>query len=191
MRRPITFLCDIDEVVAALLDEWLRRYNAASGDTLTLDAVISWNMNDVVLPEWQDRIYDFLHDPTLYDSIEPVAGAHEGIDRLRTLGASVVYVSSCVGSEMAKAKLDWMVRHRFTRASGRFSFPDIILATDKSLICGDVLLDDYPRHLDLHPDPNLIRLLWDRPYNLSSPHRRVRSWSEVLTTMELLWPTNK
>lgn len=150
---------DVDEVVANLLGEWLRRYNVDYNDKLTVDECKEWDMDRVVKPECGKKIYDYLHDKRLYDYVLPIPGARDGVYRLLAAGYRVVYVSACAaGTE--RAKMDWLVRWDFlTEATRR---KDFIAAYDKSLVLADYLFDDKPANvLTFKGKACLIR----RPHN--------------------------
>lgn len=138
-NRRLTILCDIDETVADLLGPWLRRYNKAYNDTLLPELLTEWDLQKAVKPECGDEIYRFL-DASLYDEILPIPGARSGIQLLRLMGHRVVFVSSCT-PDTIDAKLRWLKRYGFLNPASRFE-PDFIAASEKSLVRGDVILDD-------------------------------------------------
>lgn len=173
-------LCDLDGVVCGLHAEWLRRYNADFGDSLTLADITTWDMVPHVKPECGRRIYEYLHARDLYDRIEPIAGAIDGVRRLRAAGHRVVFVTSCVDGPMAMSKIAWLSRFDvFT------SMADVVIAHDKSLVRGDLMIDDYPKNLDDFDGP---AILFDAPYNRASEHVRAVGWDRVVELVEAWRP---
>lgn len=82
-------------------------------------------------------------------------------------------------------RLRWLRRLHFDNH-------DVIFASNKSLIRGDVLVDDKPSNI-LHwaqAWPDGLGLLWDAPYNrkfafeLPPNTKRVRGWDEVMAEIE-------
>lgn len=175
MSYQRTILCDVDEVCAALLPEWVRRYNIRWGDDLDCSSVTAWDVCRFVDEECGERVYDILNDPDLYYSVAPVPGALEGVITLRELGYRVVFVSACPPGTMDD-KEDWLVRHGFLIDEN-----DYVPARDKGLIRGDLLIDDGP-----HNSPTI---LFDQPHNRHVLHPyRARSWEEVVEFVKFLAP---
>lgn len=175
---------DIDGVIANLHTEWYRRYNAEWNDKLTINDVKSWDTHLYTKPECGKCIYDYLYDADLYDAVEPIRGALEGVNALRDEGFRPVYVSSVVRGQ-TDAKFDWLIRHGFLpydpikKLVG--GHPDFVTAGDKSLILVDIMIDDAPQNLTP---------FWKRAILFNYPHNhrarrneglwtRVDSWSEV------------
>lgn len=178
-------LCDVDEVVADLHSEWLYRYNEKYNDNLTPDDITDWNLSRLVKPECGDKVFDFLRMPDLYQHVRPVEGAKEGVDRLRDGGYRVIFVTSCViGSMDQKAR--WLLRHGFI--SDRHSPRSLVIARDKFLVRGDVLIDDAPHNLEPFPGH---KILVDRPYNRAATVGfRARDWNSIVQLIQTLVPRN-
>ena len=135
--------CDVDGVVADLQSEWLRRYNKDYEDTLTLEDWTTFGVHEKC--KCGTKLYEYLHDPTLYPAVLPVHNALYGVNLLRTLGHRVVFVTSCVPG-MTDGKYDWLVENKFLAPSndgwwGGLS-DDFIVTGDKSLIDADILIED-------------------------------------------------
>ncbi len=134
--------CDVDGVVAALHVEWYRRYNRDWDDTLTDDRVHGWEVHRYVKPECGKKVYGYLEDGDLYEGVPPVDGAVEGVARLRELGHTVLFVTSCTFS-MVDQKARWLQRHGFCEPSSTNLLPhDLIVAHQKSFVDADLLIDD-------------------------------------------------
>lgn len=169
--------CDVDEVVASLVPEWLRRYRDEYGDTLTPEGCTTWNLVDHVHPRCGSRIYDYLNCPDLYDHVLPVPGALDGIQALREDGVRVVFVTSA-NIHQAGNKLRWLARHGFLTLEHGTISPDYIVAHDKSAIRADAMLDDGPHNLKGFTGK---KILFDQPHNRScGDYPRARGWDEAV-----------
>jgi 5'-nucleotidase len=171
-------LCDVDGVVADLHTEWLRRYNRDYGDTLTADQITGWEIDRFVSVACGKRIYDYLRDPDLYLCVDPVDGAQEGVAELRRRGHRVVFVTSNVKG-MLDQKWAWLERNGFLPEGSTAA--DLVSATDKSFIMGQVAIDDYSENL--RTSLAFHRLLFAQPWNVNahSPHwSRVYNWPSVV-----------
>lgn len=178
-----TIAVDVDGVCADLHVEWLRRYNAEFNDSLTVEGIHQWDMVPAVKPECGKQIYKYLRDPDIYEKVPPIAGALEGVTKLRDDGWRVVFVTSCVKG-MADQKWEWLERHDFL-PKGAYSQADLVIAHDKSLIRADALLDDYNGNLD-----SWMRrgILLDAPYNRAviGPWVRIHSWPDLPRALSTL-----
>lgn len=170
-------LVDVDGVVADLHKAWLGRYNADYNDTLTPQQITRWAIHEFTKPECGRKIYEYLLDPTLYDDVPVMEGAQEGVQKIRSLGHKVVFVSS----GFFPAKVEWLAKNGlaidFPYKDGRWdTLADVVLTGDKSLVVGDILIDDYPRNLN----GRKATLLYDSPWNQEEDKfRRVYNWGDI------------
>lgn len=177
-------ICDVDGVVADLHTPWLQRYNEMSGDSLTVDKIVTWHISDYVKPEYRSRMFDILREPDLYKDVKPIPGALEAIQYLRTLHR-VVFATSCVKG-MADQKWEWL------EANGalprRYSHKDLVVTTDKALIQGDVIIDDSMEHcLAFNGGAVLFDQPWNRDTNLADHStwcHRAAGWQKTIEILQ-------
>lgn len=161
-------LVDVDSTVADLMTEWLRRYNIDYRDNLSAEHITDWDMTQFVKRE--AKIYDYLKLPSLYHSVNPIKGAKKGVDYLREMGWRVVFVSA--GLWNANKKFEWLKKHGFLASE-----KDFVVAYDKSLVQGDVLIDDK---IDNIKDFRGAGILFTQPWNTNwVTGRRMDSWREI------------
>ena len=153
--KPRVIAVDVDGVIADLDTEWLRRYNTESGDDLTPDQLTGWNIENQIWRGWKERFYEILHNPWLYESVNPYAGAREAVDSLRALGQVVFVTSTPV--EHLDGKYRWLLRHGFLT-----SVEDYMPTKRKHLINAHVLLDDHVKNVEAFPN---VGMLVTRPHN--------------------------
>lgn len=171
----ITVLCDVDGVVADLHKEWLRRYNEDYNDTLTMDMITDWEITKFVKPECGSKIFDYWKDQTFYAWVDPIPGAVNGVEVLRSRGHRVVFVTSCADGTVDQ-KVNWLRAQKLiTNKYG--PGPDFVAASDKGLIRGDVLIDDHLRNLEAAPE--LDTILFDQPWNAHADSER-HDWEGIL-----------
>lgn len=176
-------LLDVDGPVADLHPTWLERYNRRWDDNLTVEDLTVWELDRIVKEECGKRVYDHLHEPDLYDDVAVVDGAAGGIAALRAAGHRVVFLTAC-SAVMATAKMKWLHQHGLLGDVPPYVFTDLVIAQDKSLVPGDVLIDDRPKNLE---DFQGKGILWDAPYNRGERRwPRVRSWEVVPDVIEML-----
>lgn len=171
-------LVDVDGVVADLHVAWLARYNKDYNDNLQSSQINKWAIHEFVKPECGRKIYEYLLDPTLYDDVPPMPGAEYNIKKLRKLGHKIVYVSS----GFFPAKVKWLAEKGFAidfpYNDGRWdTLADVVLTGNKSLVKGDIIIDDYPKNLN---GDRLAVLMYDSPWNWNAgQYRRVYSWENI------------
>jgi len=178
-----TIFVDVDQVVADLMPAWLKLYNDEWGDTLTPEDIRSWDLKSYVKPECGGRIYRYLEEPTLYDSVYPIEGALEGVEMLRVLGYHVVFLTAA-GPEGARGKLRWLKDWRFLPAKGSgHPWQDVVITASKYLVSGLAMIDDYVENLRTAKIP--LPVLFDQPHNqdVEWGHARVRNWSDLTNRM--------
>lgn len=166
-------LVDIDAVVADLMTVWLGLYNKEYEDSLELQDITKWGIHEIVKPECGIGIFKYLERHDLYDSVLPVDGAKTSIAWLRNHSYDVRFLTSGIFESKAK----WMYRHNLIRGDWMYS-PDIIVSHDKSLIKGDILIDDNIENLHNFDGK---RILFAQPWNEGNhPFFRADGWADVI-----------
>lgn len=178
-----TVVLDFDGVIADLSREWIKRLNVRYGTDYRPGDITRWDMASFFPEEEPGGVYGILHESNLYDYVEPMYGALEGVKELRDMGFRVKVASSCVGSTMVEGKLRWMRRYGLFPEPYRHWPEDFIATPDKSVIRGKFLVDDKPKNLHGFVGN---RILFDAPYNKDAHYRRVRRWDELVSTIEVL-----
>ncbi len=167
---------DIDDVVADLPAEWLRRYNRDWSDSLTRADITGWDIARLVKPECGERIFEYLYQPDLYDCVKPFPGALAGVEALRRGGCRAVFVTSA-NEAQSGPKLSWLDRHGFLTAKHRQS-PDYAAMHDKSLLRAHALVDDGPQNLERFAG---YKVLFSSTHNQEETRfPRAADWDDVL-----------
>lgn len=171
-------ICDVDGVVADLHSEWLKRYNQRSGDRLTVNGLTTWHISEFVLPDWKQKIFDILREPDVYDNVFPINGALPAVQHLQSKHR-VVFTTSCVKG-MADQKWEWLERNGFLPR--RYSHKDLVITADKSLILGDLIIDDSYQHcMDFEGEA----IVFDQPWNRKDIGlSRANGWMDCVTQIE-------
>lgn len=179
-------ICDVDGVVADLHDTWCELYNSDYDDDLTPEKIHCWDMTRCVKPECGEKIFKYLEIPTLYNMVQPIPGALEGVNRLRSMGYRVVFTTA-TGIHQSGKKLEWLEKHGFLELTHGGS-KDYIEARDKSLIRGSLMIDDGLHNLKGFEG---IRILFAQPHNFneffslsSTDIIRTNDWSNLF---ENIW----
>ena len=168
-------LVDVDCVVADLMPEWLGFYNEEYEDQVKVEDIKSWGLEVYVKPECGTEIYRYLKLPYLYDNVQPIDGALSSVQWLRHRGYDVVFVTS--GIHEGKAK--WLDRYGFLLSRLDYQYaPDLVFAHDKSLIKGDIMIDDNVKNLHTFQGKSI---LFGQPWNDdNNGYFRAYNWPDVI-----------
>jgi 5'-nucleotidase len=169
-------LVDMDGVIA----DWGRAYN---------DSLDVFGDEAANIPRHQNQLTFDLHagrtdaekeiigavmvEPGFYSRLVPIAGAKNALKSMLKAGHDVRIVTSPWVSNptCASDKLNWIVDHYGSHWGAR-----VIITADKTLVRGDILIDDKPEiHGECEPDWEHV--LFDQPYNQDNPRRRLLDWT--------------
>lgn len=167
-------LVDVDAVVADLLPAWLAMYNHEYDDTLSPEQITQWDMTSLVKPECGKKIYSYLTRDDLYELVDPIDGAISSIHWLRQREYDVRFLTSGV----QPAKINWLGNHGLLLSEHFLFSPDVIIAHDKSLIKGDILIDDNLKNCESFVGKSI---LFAQPWNnVVSQFFRAEGWPDVI-----------
>ena len=155
---------DVDDVCADLVTEWIRCYNADKDYNLKVEDITSWDIWKHVDPTVATGIYDYLLIPELYYNIVPIEGSLDGVRELRDMGHRVVFATTANTIQM-KPKHEWLSGFGFFE--GGDPRKDYITVGDKSLLFGDLLIDDGVHNIDGFNDSGIV---FARPWNKECEH---------------------
>lgn len=137
----LEILCDLDEIVAALLDKWLALYNKDHNDSLNKNTV-KWDGLAKQSKIGHD-IYKYLHQPGFFADLNPIEGAVESLQEFVNDGHEVTILSApSYPGPSAVDKLDWCKKHL-----PFIHHRSIMLGWRKEKVAGDILIDDSPENI--------------------------------------------
>ena len=176
-------LVDMDDVLEPLAEHLCAELNARHGTAVQRDDLTSWDIEQFFPSLTIEQIFAPLHEPSFWMAMEPKKGAARALKTLVEYGHTVrVVTASHPGT--VKAKMDWLLN-----AYPCLKWEDVIIATDKSLILGDVIIDDGVHNLESSKCP--IKILFDAPHNRNYDARanrmvRAANWADVMFYLSVL-----
>ena len=175
MKR-LTVLIDADDTIENLCEEWVKYLNEKYGTSVLLTDIKEWDIAKAFPTIPRDEVYEPLFNEDLWKRVTPLPGAVENIKKIMEDGHKVVIVTS---SHPDNVSLKW--RYAIAKYLPFLNSNDVIYASQKQLIKGDVMIDDAPHNL---VGGDYIKLLYDAPHNQNfdtEPHyiTRVHNWEEV------------
>jgi 5'-nucleotidase len=121
-------------------------------------------------PEFcQELIWDLIKGPGFFLNIPPVEKAFEVVRRLQKKHDIRICTSPLTtGDYCASEKLSWVYKWY-----GKDMVRKTIITKDKSLVRGEILLDDRPNFKYLSLTPTWTHVVFNAPYNVKTDKDRV------------------
>lgn len=173
------FVTDMDDVLNELLDSWLLFLNTKYQCNVKREDVVDWDMAKAYPNLTPDQIYGVLREEALWKHVRPKYDAIFYINKIRALGIKVLVATASsyntIQTKVVNALLPYF----------EFSFKDIIMISDKSLLRCDWIVDDYHENIK---NSQGVRILFNAPYNKdcnpSYYDYRVDNWERIYGIVE-------
>lgn len=167
-------LVDMDNTLAefdaGLLKAWRKRYPHEF--FVPLEDRTTFHPHKDYPEHLHQKIHDICHAKEFILNLEPVPGGIAAVHAMLAAGHDVRFCTSylyeyefCVAEKYA-----WIEKH-----FGWDFIERIILTRDKTLITGDILIDDKPQIRGL-VQPSWEHVLYDRPFNRRIEGKRRLTW---------------
>ena len=168
---------DLDGILNDLVPKTLTFYNALTGKNIQMSDITTYHIDKCLPKEDVDKVYELWGKKELWDSLEPLPDAQWGIDTLVKTGHRVI-VATATYYEQFEWKLEWLKKY-----FPMINSTDVIRINDKSLLRGDVFIED---NLDNLTKTCCERICLDYPYNHDKDRDwiyeiyRVHNWKEIV-----------
>lgn len=175
-KRDVKILIDCDEVLCLLVQAWCSWLNNKHGTNVSSTDVVNWDIADFFPSLSTDEIYEPLCVDDFWRTVEPKPGAIEWVKRLVDDGYTI-YICTASDYRTIKSKFDWVFKRYFPF----ISWNQVIVTQDKSIIRGDIIVDDAVHNLE---SASLKRILMSAPHNQNYDAKshgmtRAESWKEA------------
>lgn len=168
------FLTDMDGTIAGFEAELNRRWQLRWSDRpLVSDAerTVAYLAEEPGHEEWAEDLWAIPKEPGFYLSLQPFPGAVDTLNLLVQRGHEVLLVSTPMfNPHCAGEKFAWIHAHLGAEWLDR-----IVLCRDKSVIQGDVMIDDWPK-MRGEERATWTRVIYDAPYNQAIEGPRLYNW---------------
>lgn len=180
MSREVLF--DVDGVVADFIShamDFLNRIAETLGDPPTYDpsTVVTFELDSWVPPKHLTPLYELMSKPEFWLTLPVIEGAQEGIDRVRTKGLTVYWVTkpSKYCPLWLWARQEWLKKHFATDPD------DIISTMHKHLVQGARFFDDKIQHVEAWESRNHngLAYLFTTSYNRDIPRTQRVDWDTI------------
>lgn len=169
-------LLDQDAVIADFYPAFVHRWNQIGGHPeISVEMITEYEMGELLgNPELVDAI---ICERGFFLDLDPVPGAIDAVHGIVAAGHDVMICTApkidnrwCVPE-----KQEWIKRHLGDRFLSR-----TIFSNDKTLVRGDILIDDKPVITGL-ATPQWQHVFFDAPYNRHLAGPRLCSWADWQT----------
>lgn len=170
-------LVDQDNVIVDFERALLKQFHAAhpTAPTIAPHLRTTFKVSDQYEPQWHDAFRAISTAPGFFAGLPLIDGAYEGMHALLEAGHDVRICTAplstwanCVAEKYASIEAtlgpEWVAR--------------TILTKDKTLVAGDLLIDDKP-HVTGARTPDWVHVRYTHPYNAHLPGPRL-TWPTAL-----------
>jgi len=166
-------LVDQDDVLAdfalAFQKEWIKRYPGRI--IVPLEEMLSFYVFENYPEEYKEDIIDIYKSEGFYKNLQPIEGGLDAVKYLAKKNDVFICTSPMDTSRYcASEKYDWITHHL-----GKEWTRKLILTKDKTLVYGDILIDDKPSVTGLKI-PSWEHIWYTRPWNQHLNSKRRMTW---------------
>ncbi len=167
-------LVDMDNTLAdfdaAFLSLWQKTY--PDEFFIPLDKRRGFHLAEDYPDHLLDKIQKICDGKNFVKNLPPISGGIEAVRELLDAGHDVRFCSSHFREykNCITEKYQWIEKH-----FGKEAVDRIIMTRDKTLVRGDLLIDDKPKISGL-ATPTWEHILYDRPHNRQITDKRRLAW---------------
>lgn len=175
----MNILLDVDGVIGDFVSGARQWADECHDMLVSEEQITDYNiMTSIGLPNGWPSFITWLSDTRFCLGMSAYKGAVEFVAELRKLGRVIAVTTPFVGVDHWEAD-----RRTWLEENFGFDQKDLVFCKDKSLVCGDVLIEDKPENCAAwNAAHNGLAILFDRPWNRSAQREdRARGYVEALT----------
>lgn len=172
----MVILVDMDDVLEQLAVGWIEYLNDKYGTDTSISDSHEWDISKAFPTLTREQVYAAEKDDRIWDYVRPMPGAAEILQQLIADGHSIYIVTATIYQTL-KTKMENVLFRFFPF----LSWNQVIITSCKTMIKGDILIDDGPHNLaGGEYEKILFEAHHNRDFDESSIGAiRVRNWQEV------------
>ncbi|XP_064652993.1 5'(3')-deoxyribonucleotidase, cytosolic type-like [Lineus longissimus] len=187
--KDLIVLVDMDGVLAEFEGYFLEQYKQKwPGEPfVSLEERRTFYLYDQY-PDCRDKVQDVLNEPGFFRKLPPIEGAVDAVKEMSTMNGVQVFICT---TPMIKnyqysvvEKYEWIEEHM-----GRYWLDRMILTCDKTVIKGDILIDDKHFISGAEKRPSWKHILFTSCHNHDVPlkgRKRLDGWVPHKAWIDLL-----
>ena len=174
--KELTILVDMDDTIECLLDAWVAYLNERHGTNVDVGSITEWDLTTAFPTLTKEQVYAPLTEDALWETVKPMDGAAEVLEYFQAQGHKVVIVTA-TAYQTVKSKMENVLFKYFPF----LTWKDVIIASNKQVVKGDILIDDAPHNL---VGGDYIKVLMTASHNChydakANDMYRVNNWEDV------------
>lgn len=175
--QPIV-LVDMDGVIADFNSHLVHYAHEKLGAPLLRpEQLDKFHSEECYKEEFRKAVSELSDDEGFFKALQPIEGALEALKEMEACGLRVFICTAPKkyhhNPYCPSEKHGWIMRYLGGKWTDR-----IVLSRDKTLVHGDVLIDDKPEVVGV-VEPSWVHVYYDQPYNRKNTERpRIPSWSK-------------
>lgn len=171
---------DWDNILNNFTEKILEIYNAQSGKNIRIKDLTSYDFYDCLSKEDADGMTKLFKNKAMWDSLIPIEGSREGLQKLIEAGHRC-YIVTATAPDNFNWKIQWLKKY-----FPFFNTNNVVRMMDKSLFKCDVLIEDCTDQLIKHK--LCYRVCLDYPWNRNVKDftysvYRCKNWKDILTSI--------
>lgn len=174
MSNKKIVLCDADDTIENLLDAWVGYLNERYGTNVKSEDVTDWNVS-LFFPELTpEQVYEPIYNKDFWKTITLMDGCYDVLKKLND--EYDLYIVTATNYQTCDTKIE-----KILELYPFLEWSQFVIAANKHLVRGDVLIDDGTHNLVDFPAE---RILFTRPHNKDFQEKeynitRVNTWNEI------------
>ena len=175
-------LIDMDDVISDFDGEFYTRWNRLHPDKPVVPPEYRkcFYIKDELPEEYAGLVREINTAPGFINSLPEIHGAVQAVKEIAEMGHDVFICTSPLNAyqNCVKEKYEWIEKHLGFEWTLK-----LILTKDKTLVKGDILIDDKPEVTGA-AEPSWEHIIFDKPYNRNiNSHKRLTwiNWKEILS----------
>ena len=178
-------LIDMDGVIADFEGEFLRQWklNHPQKEFIPLEDRRGFYVREQYPEKYTEFVQEIYHNPGFYQNLPPIPGAFDALKEIRN---SLNNVFLCTSPMLPKYENCVLEKYHWVFDNlGDDWVNNIILTKDKTIVRGDVLIDDMPE-VKGSMTPEWDHVIFDQPYNRNIKDRKRLTWSNWKEILEIV-----
>ncbi|MHC1749185.1 MAG: hypothetical protein AB9856_12845 [Cellulosilyticaceae bacterium] len=171
MKEKPVLLIDQDDVLAEYIKGVTESFNEKYDTKFCPSECTTWDLTSV----FGEDITKVMHEPQLFENLEPVPYALEVFERLYRSNLFNMYIVTAANPRSVEAKFTWLKKYL-----SFFPQEKVIICMNKYMIEGDYLLDDGMHNINDFEKVGKKAIVFERPHNVNliKNHMSVKNWLE-------------